>query len=98
MLPSAPVGPVPQEGETPSIPETPHFDPDQGDPSPDDLAIGVATKIESKEGMTQTPPLVSRLIQGYLEHTGIDACPLHRIMVSEIQIVIIANGPLAHSI
>ena len=26
---------VPQGEETPSIPETPHFDPDKGDPSPD---------------------------------------------------------------
>ena len=47
----APSTPVPQEGETPSIPETPHFDPDQGDPSPDDPVIGVATKIESNEKM-----------------------------------------------
>ena len=43
------------------------------------LQIGVATKVESKERMTQTPPLVFRLIQGYLEHTGIDACPLHQM-------------------
>ena len=28
----APSTPVPHEGETPSIPDTPHFDPDQGDP------------------------------------------------------------------
>ena len=39
---------------------TPHFDPDQGDPSPEEPAIGVATKVEAKERMTQTPP-----IQGY---------------------------------
>ena len=76
---AAPSTPVPQEGETPSIPEKPYFDPDQGDPSPDDPAIGVVTTIESKKRMTQTPPLVSRLIQGYLEHTGIDACPLHQM-------------------
>ena len=68
----------PQGKETSSIPETPHFDPAKGDPSTDDPAIGVATKIESKERMTQTP-LISRLIQGYLEHTGIDACPLHQM-------------------
>ena len=55
-----------QEGETPSIPETPHFVPDRGDPSPEEPAIGVATRIEAKERMTQTPPLLSRLIQGYL--------------------------------
>ena len=36
-------------------------------------------KIEAKDGMTQTPPLVSRLIQGRLENTGIDACPLHQM-------------------
>ena len=29
----APSTPMPQEGEAPSIPDTPHFDPDQGDPS-----------------------------------------------------------------
>ena len=63
---------VPHEGEAPSIPETPHFDPDQGDPSPEEPAVGVATKIESKE-------LVSRLIQGYLDQTGIEACPLHQM-------------------
>ena len=75
----APSMPVPQGEETPSVPETPRFDPDKGDPSPDDPAIGVATKIEAKERMTQTPPLVSRLTQGYLEHTGIDTCPLHQM-------------------
>ena len=75
----APSTPVLKEGETPSIFETPRFDPDQGDPSPDERAIGVATKIESKERMAQTPPLVSRPIQGYLEHTGIEACPLHQM-------------------
>ena len=56
----APSTPVPQGEETPSVPETPHY---KGDPSPDNPAIGVATKVESKERMTQTPPLVSRLIQ-----------------------------------
>ena len=40
----APSTPVPHEGETPSIPDTPHFDPDQGDPSPEEPAIGVATR------------------------------------------------------
>ena len=29
--------------------------------------------------MTQTPPLLSRLIQGYLDHTGIEACPYHQM-------------------
>ena len=75
----APSTPAPHEGEAPSIPDTPHFDADQGDPSPEDPAIGVATKIEAKERMTQTPPLLSRVIQGYLDHTGIEACPHHQM-------------------
>ena len=32
-----------QEGEAPSIPDTPHFNPDQGDPSPEEPATGIAT-------------------------------------------------------
>ena len=71
--------PFPQDEETPSVPETPSFNPEQGDPSPDDPVVGVGTRIEAKNRMTQTPPLVSRLIQGYLESTGIDACPLHNM-------------------
>ena len=67
------------EGETPSIPETPHYHPDQGDVSPEEPAMGTATRIEAKERMTQTPPLLSRLIQGYLDHTGIEACPYHQM-------------------
>ena len=67
-----------QEGEAPSIPETPHFKPDRGDPSPEEPAIGTATRIVAKERMTQTPPLLSRLIQGNLDHTGIEACPYIR--------------------
>ena len=46
----APSTPVPHEGEAPSIPETLHFDPDQGDPSPEEPAMGVATKIEQRRG------------------------------------------------
>ena len=75
----APSAPVPQDEETPSVPETPRFDPEKGDPSPDDPAVGIATKIEAKDSMTQTPHLVSKLTQGYLENTGIDACPLHQM-------------------
>ena len=75
----APSAPVPQDEGTPSVPETPRFDPAKGDPSPDDPAVGVATKIEAKDRVTQTPPLVSRLIQGYLENTGMDACPLYQM-------------------
>ena len=44
----APSTPVPQEGEMQSIPETPRFNPDQGDPSPEEPAIGVATRIEAR--------------------------------------------------
>ena len=29
--------------------------------------------------MTQTPPLLSCLIQGYLDHTGIEECPYHQM-------------------
>ena len=54
----APSIPTPLEGEVPSISETPHFQPDQGDPSPEEPAIRVA-RIEAKERMTQTPPLLS---------------------------------------
>ena len=36
-----------KKGETPSIPDTPHFTPDQGDPSPDEPAVGVAVRIEA---------------------------------------------------
>ena len=76
----APSNPDLVEGETPSIPETPHYHPDQGDVSPEEPAMGTATRIEAKERMTQTPPLLSRLmIQGYLDHTGIEACPYHQM-------------------
>ena len=61
------------------MPETPHLEPDQGDSSPEEQAIGTATRIVAKERMTQTPPLISRLIQGYLDHTGIEACPYHQM-------------------
>ena len=71
--------PVPHEGETPSIPDTPHFVPDQGDPSPEEPSVGVATRIAVKERMTQTPPLLSRLIQGYLDQAGIEECPYHQM-------------------
>ena len=58
----APSIPVPPAEETPSIPETPRFDPEQGDPSPKEPAIGVAAKVEARDGVTQTPPILSRLI------------------------------------
>ena len=54
-----------EQGETPSIPETPYCNPAQRDVSPDEPAMGAATRIVAKERMTQTPPLLSRLIQGY---------------------------------
>ena len=68
-----------EEGETPSVPETPHLIPEDGATPPADRVVGVATRIEGKEVMTQTPPLLSRLIQGYLEQTGIEECPYHQM-------------------
>ena len=67
------------EGETHSIPETPCLEPEKGALPPEDEAVGVATRIEGREAMTQTPPLLSRLIQGYLDQTGIEACPYHQM-------------------
>ena len=75
----APSIPAMEEGETHSIPETPHVEPEHGALPPVDDAVGVATRIEGKEVMTQTPPLLSRLIQGHLDHTGIEACPYHQM-------------------
>ena len=66
----APSTPVVEEGETPSVPETPHLEPEDGAIPPGDGVVGVATRIEGKETMTQTPPLLSRLIQGYLDQTS----------------------------
>ena len=68
-----------EQGESTSIAATPQCDPEQGDVSPEDPATGEATCIVAKEGMTQTPPLLSRLIRGYLDHTGIEACPYHQM-------------------
>ena len=68
-----------EEGEIPSALETPHVKPDQGDTSPEEPAMGTATRIVAQERMTQTPPPLSRLIQGYLDHTGIEACPYHQM-------------------
>ena len=65
-----------EEGATPSIPETPHYNPDQGDVSPEEPAMGTATRIVAKERMTQTPPLLSRLIQGYLDQA------LQRVLIT----------------
>ena len=75
----APSTPPAEEGETPSIPETPHLEPDQGASPPEEHAVGTVTRIVGKEVMTQTPPLLSRLIQGYVDHTGIEACPHHQM-------------------
>ena len=69
----------PTREETPSIPETPKFDAESGITTPEEPAFGVATKVEAAEGVTQTPPLLSRLIQGHLEQTGIEACPKHNM-------------------
>ena len=43
----APSTPVPPDEETPSVPETPRFDPEYGGTHPEEPAIGVATKIEA---------------------------------------------------
>ena len=75
----APSTPALEEGETPSLPVTPRLEPEQGALPPGNEAVGIATRIEGKEVMTQTPPLLSRLIQGYLDHTGIEACPYHQM-------------------
>ena len=75
----APSTPVVEEGETPSVPETPRLKPEDGAIPPVDGAVGVATRIEGKDIMTQTPPLLSRLIQGYLDQTGIEECPYHQM-------------------
>ena len=75
----APSTHVVEGGEAPSVPETPHLIPEDGATPPVDRVVGVATRIEGKEVMTQTPPLLSRLIQGYLEQTGIEECPYHQM-------------------
>ena len=51
-----------QAHSAPSIHETPRFDPDDGGVPPNEPAVGVATRIEAKDGSTQTPPLLARLI------------------------------------
>ena len=71
----APSTPVVEEGE-PSVPETPRLQPEDGAAPPADGVVGVATRIEGTEIMTQT---FSRLIQGYLDQTGIEACPYHQM-------------------
>ena len=69
-----------EEGEAPpSIPETPRLMPDHGAHSPEEAVDGSATRIEGKDVTTQTPPLLSRLIQGYLDHTGVEECPYHQM-------------------
>ena len=85
----APSTQIVEERETHSIPETPHLEPDQGASSPVGDAVGIATRIDGKEVMTQTPPLLSRLIQGYLDQTGIEECPYHQMV--ETPLAIIAN-------
>ena len=43
-----------KKGKTPSIPETPHLEPENGASPPEDGAVGIATRVEGKEVMTQT--------------------------------------------
>ena len=75
----APSTPLLDEGEAQSIPETPKLMPDHGAYSPEEVAGGSAIRTEGKDVVTQTPPLLSRLIQGYLDHTGIEECPYHQM-------------------
>ena len=58
----APSTPVPQEGEVPSISDTPHFEPDQGDPSPEEPATGVATMFETLIATIAKGPYVPSII------------------------------------
>ena len=51
LAPSIPEG---DQGEAPSIPATPRYDPEQGDVSPQDADRGEAIRIVVKERMTQT--------------------------------------------
>ena len=39
-----------EEGEIPSVPDTPHFKPDQGDTSPEEPAMGTAARIVARSG------------------------------------------------
>ena len=75
----APSTPLAKEGEIHSIPETPKLAHDQGAYSLAEAAGGCATRIDGKDAITQTPPLLSRLLQGYLDHTGIEECPYHQM-------------------
>ena len=89
----APSIPALEEGETHSIPEAPCLEPEKGALPPEDAAVGVATRIEGREVMTQTPPLLSRLIQGYnLDHTGMD----HGVRDPHCDHCKRALGPLYH--
>ena len=68
----------------------PKFEPEDGvDPLPEP-AVGIATRIEALDGSTQTPPLLSKLIQGHLEGIGMEACLKHQLD-DEIQIAITAK-------
>ena len=71
---------------------TPHYKPDQGDISPEEPAKGTATRIVADDS---DPTSSSRLIQGYLDHTGIEACVLIIRWTMEFvtQIVTIAREP-----
>ena len=79
LLPLSPSTPVPPDEGAPSIPETPRLNPDHGGTPPEERAIGVTTGIDAKDGVTQTPPLLPKLIQGHLDHTGIEACFKHQM-------------------
>ena len=55
----APSTHVVEEGETPSIPETPRLEPENGASPPEDGAVGVATRIEGSHDTNTTSPLPS---------------------------------------
>ena len=46
----APSTPLPPDDEAPSISETPEFVPDGGGEPPGGLAVGIATRVEAKDG------------------------------------------------
>ena len=78
FVPSSSSHEDPNKAPTEVAPSTP-VPPDEGVPSTSEPpAIGAATRI-AQDGATQTPPLLSKLIQGHSDHTGIEACPKHQM-------------------
>ena len=77
VAPSLPATPI---EETPSVPATPRCASKEGSEDhhsgPD---VGSATRIDSVDHSSQTPPLLSRMFQGHLEGTRTDPCPQHKV-------------------